>query len=423
MKLELGLFNVENVIPNERTYLQGRTLFVDLNELRQIIAADRRFSKIEIEVVHPGDSVRLINVLDVIEPRIKVEGGEAFPGWVGKMGVAGMGKTYALKGMGVIEVGLMRDFYGAILDMNGPSAEWTYYSKLHHIVLITEPSLGINQAEYIHALKMAGLKASTYLAKTSISLQPDELRLYEIPPLHKSPVNIKLPRIAYLYIAECHETLKEPFIYGDNPRRYFPTIFHPNEFMDGAMVSCTYDYSPGLKNFTYSVMNNPVIEGLYERNGKELIFVGTVLANAPLVLAEKKRSALMAAKLVRFVLGADGVVITKEGGGHPDIDLMECCEQCEILGVKTSLLNSEMLSPDGTGIYSMIAFSKSADCVISVGNVDEMVDLPSVEQVIGGKTMAIDIQGPFDGAMRIPIRMLPNAISQVGLTKITAEEF
>ena len=423
MKLEFGRFNVENAIPNGRTYLQGQTLFVDLNELKQIIAADHRFSKIEIDIVHPGDPVRLINVLDVIEPRIKVEGGEAFPGWDGKMGVAGAGRTYALKGVGVIEVGLMKDFYGAILDMSGPGAELTYYSKLHHVVLTTEPSPGINQAEYSHALKTAGLKASSYLAKTSILLQPDELKVYEIPPLNQSPGNTELPCIAYLYITECHEILKEPFIYGDNPRRYFPTIFHPNEFMDGAMVSCTYDYSPGLKNFTYSVMNNPVIEGLYERHGKELIFAGVVIANAPLVLADKKRSALMAAKLVKFVLGADGVVITKEGGGHPDIDLMECCEQCERLGVKTSLLNSEMLSPDGTGIYSMIAFSSFADCVISVGNVDEMIELPSVERVIGGKTMAIDIEGPFDGPLKIPIRMLPNAISQVGLTKITTGEF
>jgi len=423
MKLELGIFNIKNIISGERTFIQDQTLFINLNELRQIIAADRRFSRIEIEVVHPGDSIRIINVLDVIEPRIKVEGGEAFPGWVGKMGVVGMGKTNTLKGIGVIEVGLMKDFYGALLDMNGAGAELTYYSKLHHIVLMTEPTPGINQAEYSNALKMAGLRAATHLAKTTISLQPNELRVYEIPPLNRSSVSTGLPRIAYLYITECHETLKEPFIYGDNPRRYFPTIFHPNEFMDGAMVSCTYDYSPGLKNFTYSIMNNPVIESLYEKHGKELNFVGVVLANAPLVLKDKKRSALIAAKLIKFVLGADGVVITKEGGGHPDIDLMECCEQCELLGVKSSLLNSEMLSPDGTGTYSMIAFSKFANCVISVGNVDEMVNLPSVERVIGGKTMAIDIQGPFDGPMRIPIRIIPNAISQVGLTKITAEEF
>lgn len=421
MRLELGLFHIKNIVFDDRTLIQGKTLFVNLNELRQIIESDQSFSKIEIEIIHPGESVRVINVLDVIEPRIKVEGGEAFPGWVGRMGIVGMGKTHVLKGVGIAEVGLMKDYHGAILDMKGPGAELTHYSKLHYIVLITTPSSGINQAEYSHALKMAGLKAAVYLAKASISLQPDEVRVYDMPPLSQSSVRIGLPRIAYIYITESHETLKEPFVYGDNPRRFFPTIFHPNEFMDGAMVSCTYDYSPGLKNFTYSILNNPVIEGLYERHGTELSFVGVVVSNASLVLTEKKRSALIAAKLIRYVLGADGVVITKEGGGHPDIDLMECCEQCELLGVKSSLINSEMLNPDGTG-YSMIAFSKFANCVISVGNNDEIVCLPPVDRVIGGKTM-IDTQGPFDDTMKVPFRVIPNAISQVGLTKITTEEF
>lgn len=390
--------------------------------MRETIADDPRFSKVEIEIVHPGDSVRVINVLDVIEPRIKVEGGEIFPGWIGGTGTVGRGKTNVLKGVGVIEVGFIKNSSGGILDMKEPCSTLSYYSNLHHIILITDPIPEINQAEYSRALKMAGLKAATYLAKASISKEPDELKVYEIPPLNRSSVKTGLPRIAYLYITECHEALKEPFIYGDNPRRFFPTIFHPNEFMDGAMVSCLYDYSPGLKNFTYFLMNNPVIEGLYERHGKELIFVGVVVANAHLALADKKRSASMAAKLIRFVLDADGVIITKEGGGHPDIDLMECCEQCELLGIKSSLINCEMLSPDGTG-NPMVAFSEFANCIISVGNIEEMVDLPPVERVIGGKEMAIRIQSPFDGPMRIPIRLIPNAISQVGFTKITGKEF
>jgi hypothetical protein len=52
-----------------------------------------------------------------------------------------------------------------------------------------------------------------------------------------------------------------------------------------------------------------------------------------------------------------------------------------------------------------------------------MVDLPPVERVIGGKEMANRIQGPYDGPIRIPIRLIPNAISQVGFTKITGKEF
>lgn len=401
--------------------IQDQTLFVNLKELREMIVEDPRFSKVEIEMVHPGDNVRVINVLDVIEPRIKVEGGEAFPGWIGNTGIVGMGKTNALKGIGVIEAGLMKGSHGGILDMKGAGSTLTYYSGLHHIILVTDPNPGVDQANYSYALKMAGLKAATYLAKASLSAAPDELKVYEIPPLNRSSIKTRLPRIAYLYITECHEALKEPFIYGDNPRRFFPTIFHPNEFMDGAMVSCLYDYSPGFRNFTYSIMNNPVIEGLYERHGRELIFVGIVLANTHLTLEEKKRSASMAAKLMRFVLDADGVLITKEGGGHPDIDLMECCEQCELLGIKSSLINCEMLSPDGTG-DSMVAFSRFADCIISVGNIEGMVDLPPMERVIGGKEMAMGMKGPFDGSMRIPIRLIPNAISHVGFTHVRGEE-
>lgn len=422
MKLELGLFHIKNIVKGGRTFIQDQTLFVNINELKELVANDRCFSRVEFKIVHPGESVRIINVLDVLEPRIKVEGGGTFPGWTGEMGLVGMGKTYALRGVGIIEAGFMRDTNGGILDMKGPGSELTNYSNLHHIVLIVESRPTLSLPEYSHSLKMAGLKVATYLANASITLQPDEWKVYEIPPLNQASGETKLPRIAYLYITECHETLKEPFIYGDNPKRFFPTIFHPNEFMDGAMVSCLYNYSPGLKNFSHSIMNNPIIEGLYERHGKELMFVGVVVANAQLKHSEKKRTALMATKLIKYTLGADGVIISKEGGGHPDIDLIECCEQCESLGVRTSLINFEMLSPDGKGI-PMVAFSKFADCIVSVGNVDEMVNLPSVERVIGGREMSIGIKGPFEKPIRIPIRLIPNAISPIGFTKLTGEEF
>lgn len=422
MRLEIGLFHLNNILSSERTFIRDRTLFVNLRELKDIVAEDHRLAKIEAEIVHPGDSVRIINVLDVIEPRVKVEGGEAFPGWVGGMGIAGTGKTYVLKGISVIEVGAMKNFSGAILDMKGPGSRVANFSELHHVILITYPASGISEAEYSQALKMAGLKAATYLARASTSLRPDETRIYEIAPSSGSPHHTRLPRIAYVYITECHEILKEDFVYGDNLHRYFPTIFHPNEFMDGAVVSGAYKYNPGLRIFTYALQNNPVIDGLYQRHEKDLIFAGVVMTNAHLSIADKKRSALMAAKLVRFTLDADGVIITKEGGGHPDIDLMECCEQCELLGVKSCLINSEMLAPNGTG-SAMVAFSRFADCIISVGNIDEMVeDLSSMERVIGGQTMGTDVQGPFDGPMRLPIRMFPNAISLAGLSKITTEE-
>jgi glycine reductase len=426
MKLELGIFYINNVLPGNRTFIKEGKLFVNMSELKDMLASDSRFSKLEIEIANPGESVRVINVLDVVDPRIKVSGGVVFPGWLGNMGVAGTGRTHVLKGVGVMETGLKENFYGSVLDMSGPGSELSMYSHLHHIVLVTEPAHDTSPAHYGNALKAAVLKTAIYLANASVSMTPDEMKTYEIPSLPELGEHYsgkRLPRVASIYITECHETIREPFIYGDNPRRYFPTVCHPNEFMDGAMVSGTYYYSPGLRNYTYNMLNNPVLEGLYERHGKELLLAGVVVSNAQLSAAEKKRSAVMAAKLVRFVLGADGVIITKEGGGHPDIDLMECCEQCELLGVKTALINSEMLSPDGTGAYSMVAFSDLADCVISVGNVEQMIKLPSVDRVIGGDKMTVGIPGPYNGPMTIPMRFITNAISQSGLTKITTEEY
>ena len=198
MKLELGCFNIKNVVHGERTIIQDHTLVVNLDELRMLISEDSRFSRVKLEIVHPGESVRIINVLDVIEPRIKVEGGVVFPGWLGQVGIAGLGKTYKLKGVGVTEVGLMQDFYGAILDMSGPGSDLTNYSNLHHVVLVTDPAEGIDQAEYSHALKTAGLKAATYLASASLSLDPEDWRVYEIPPLNKSGVKGVVTRFSTL---------------------------------------------------------------------------------------------------------------------------------------------------------------------------------------------------------------------------------
>jgi glycine reductase len=70
-RLELGIFHIKNIAPNHRTLIQGQTLFINLKELREIIFNDPRFANVEIEIVHPGDNVRVINVLDVIELRIK----------------------------------------------------------------------------------------------------------------------------------------------------------------------------------------------------------------------------------------------------------------------------------------------------------------------------------------------------------------
>jgi hypothetical protein len=59
--------------------------------------------------------------------------------------------------------------------------------------------------------------------------------------------------------------------------------------------------------------------------------------------------------------------------------------------------------------------------MISVGNVDGMIDLPPMDKIIGGNTL-LDVNGDLQGKLNLPIRFIPNAISQVGLTYLTTEE-
>lgn len=58
MRLELGYIYVKNVAFGEKTELKDGTVYVNKNELLETIA-DERLAKLDVDIVHPGDSVRI----------------------------------------------------------------------------------------------------------------------------------------------------------------------------------------------------------------------------------------------------------------------------------------------------------------------------------------------------------------------------
>ena len=94
--------------------------------------------------------------------------------------------------------------------------------------------------------------------------------------------------------------LHDTYVYGVDAKQIVPTFIYPTEIMDGAIVSgnCV---SACDKNTTYHHLNNPVIEDLYERHGKELNFVGVIITNENVYLADKERSSNWTAKLVEYL--------------------------------------------------------------------------------------------------------------------------
>lgn len=69
MRLELNTVRIEDITFGEKTFIKGRTLYVNRAELQALLREDRRLKDADIELAHPGDKSRIVKVVDVIEPR------------------------------------------------------------------------------------------------------------------------------------------------------------------------------------------------------------------------------------------------------------------------------------------------------------------------------------------------------------------
>ncbi|MEM5789698.1 MAG: glycine/sarcosine/betaine reductase component B subunit, partial [Syntrophobacteraceae bacterium] len=81
MKLELWKFKVKDVVFGKVTSFTDGTLTINKDEMIAYLNRDELFGSVDIEIARPGEPVRLIHIMDAVEPRIKLTGGEStFPG-------------------------------------------------------------------------------------------------------------------------------------------------------------------------------------------------------------------------------------------------------------------------------------------------------------------------------------------------------
>ena len=104
MRLEVGSIAIDALEFGARTALADHTLVVERDEIRQLVLEDPHFSAVDVHIARPGESVRIIHAMDVVEPRWKVAGpGGVFPGFVSPPSSVGEGTTYRLAGVAVVE--------------------------------------------------------------------------------------------------------------------------------------------------------------------------------------------------------------------------------------------------------------------------------------------------------------------------------
>jgi glycine reductase len=425
LKLELHKISVRELRFGETTKVAGGVLSINRDELKALLLEDSALSGVEFELAHPGDKTRIMPVKDAIEPRCKLDGpGEVFPGFVGPVETVGEGRTLVLSGLAVLTTGRLVAPQEGIVDMSGPGADYTPFSRTGNLVLVLTPREDVKLHEAERCCRQAGLTAAHYLASRCKTARADTVESYEFPPLREAMgAHPSLPKVGYVYMLQSQGLLHDTWVYGVDAKRILPTLISPTEIMDGAVISgnCV---SACDKNNTYVHQNNPVIKALYGRHGKDLNFVGVIITNENVTLADKQRSSSYAIKLLKM-LGAEAAVISEEGFGNPDADLVLNCVKAERAGIKTVLVTDEFAGANGAS-QSLADSCVEGTAVVTGGNANATIILPPMEKVIGDLSQADVIAGGFfgskrpDGSLEVEIQAILGATNELGFNKLGA---
>ena len=240
MHLELADFPLAKIKLADRFHYAGEQLTVHQFEIEQAVLQERLIEAAWLDVVSPGDKVRITGIRDVVEPRVKVRGaGQVFPGVLGPVEPVGEGRTHRLSGMAVFVTaeyeGTVRAGLGvqrsAILDMWGDGAASSPFSALNGLVLNLRLAKGLSELTAHTIIQRAAFETAKRLAEVTIGLNPAQVEVFAL-----GDADAALPRV--LLIQGCLTDAGNPHsgvgYFGLPIRDSLATSIHPNEFLDGA---------------------------------------------------------------------------------------------------------------------------------------------------------------------------------------------
>ncbi|CAB1246524.1 glycine/sarcosine/betaine reductase component B subunit [Clostridium sp. MT-14] len=387
MKLEIGNFHVKDIFFGESTNYKDGILTINKKEALDYVLEDEHITEADLLIVKPGDEVRLVPVKEAIECRVKVDGTTLFPGVTGDVAPVGNGCTHALKDCSLLVVGKhWGGFQDGLIDMSGEGAKYTYFSQIKNIVLVGDTDEGFEKNEQQKknkALRWAGHKLAEYIGSCVKDLEPEDVETFELDPITRRSEDLqKLPGVVFVMQpqSQMEEMGYNDLVYGWDTNHIVPTFMHPNEILDGAMISGSF-MPCSSKWATYDFQNNPTIKELYSEHGKTINFLGVIMSNLNVALEQKNRAALFVAQMAES-LGAEGAIVAEEGYGNPDADFIACIVALENAGIKTVGITNECTGRDGES-QPLVTLDEKANAIVSTGNVSELIELPPMRTVIG----------------------------------------
>ena len=378
----IATFAVDEVVVGTQTGRVANTLVVSPSQLA-VGAGEPALAEATVEVVRPGDPVRISNVLDAVLPSVAADAPDAtFPGVLGGPRDAADGRLHRLDGVAVLAVCDWRaaghagpeEFPDAFVDMAGPGGERSPYGSTLNVVLRFVPRDGAAAEEVDAAIRRSTLRVARDLAATTLAGQQDPLGLetFAWPP---RAIDAALPAVAVILQVASEGSLTDTYFAGEPLRDLRPVVIDPRRVLADHLTNGAYDWA-AVRNVTAVYQRGALLRQLFAAHGERLRFAGLVLAPGYLDTAAQKQAAASRSAELVHELGADGAICTTFSSGNSHTDTMLTVRACEAAGVRTTALVCET----NGGLTDHVP---EADCLVSTGNEDELVDAWSPSRVIG----------------------------------------
>jgi glycine reductase len=421
MQLTLANHPVKSMRFGAPARLEDTDLVIDAQELRRVVLEDDAIISVAFEIVHPGESCRAGPIFDVIEPRAKEPGsGVDFPGILGAAVTAGIGTTHVLVGAAVsvlaeISPDLTRSATGRVLEMSGAPAQASAYAALAHLLVVPHTKPNLPRPAVEKAYRIAGIRVAVALARCALSQPADSHQFEAVGPVDRSRCGPRIAYIGQIFSRQRKPAVDEPILYGANTDGMLPVVLHPDEWLDGAVVPSLHSWFGGTE--TYYYQNHPIILDLYRRHhAGEVNFVGTIATIAGSDNFDRERHCRAAANLAKWNLQADGVVLSKYGGGLPHADLAETARLLENIGIKTAVMVSDV-SRDRRVESALLFNVPQVNAIVYNGGNGTFWEVPKMDRVIAATAEFTDL---LTGPMKIDAANIVGVTNQQGASRMRA---
>ena len=379
--LEIAAFAVDEVVEGTLTGRDGTTLLVASPQLA-VGAGEPALAEATVEVVRPGDRVRLTNVLDAVVPDVRADDPDAtFPGMLGgAWDEPASPRIHRLSGVAVLPVcdweaaGFVapEEFPPSYVDMAGPGQDRSPWGATSNVVLRCVPARGVPVAEADAAIRRAALGLARALAATTLDATPDDERRVGEP----GDADPDLPAVCAIVQVASEGPLVDTFFDGGDLRDLMPRVIDHRWLAAGRLTNGAYDW-PGVRNTTANYQDLALVRTLAGAHGRTLRFAGTILAPGYLDTAEQKRQGAEASAALAAELGASGAICTTFSSGNSHTDTMLTVRALQTQGIAATALVCET----NGGLTDHVA---EADSLVSTGNEDELVSAWTPDRIVGG---------------------------------------